>query len=198
MESEELFNPELSESLKAEFYIQSDILKGQLACPLGFRLLDLFNNTEMVDDTSPGEFIEFVNEINCTSGGSYFDAPKEYIRRTSVHLVAVPDLETGRGLGSTNSLKTYPFICKLPRLVKIEMQYYSLVGTAYLRQEQTMRELLNEQTQFLPLTDVTITHEGHLKGARPFAIINKQWVISIKEQPLNKIKDVDPKTAVAK
>jgi hypothetical protein len=182
MESEELFNEELAETIKVEFYIQSGVLKGQLACPLGFRLLDLFNNTEMVDDTSPGEFIEFVNGANFKKGESYFKAPKEYIRRTSVHLVAVPDAETGRGLGSRNSLKTYPFICKLPRLVKIEMQHYSLLGTAYLREEQTMRELLNEKTQFLPLTDVMITHEGNLEGSRPFSIINKQWVISIKEQ----------------
>jgi hypothetical protein len=170
------------ETLNVEFYTQSDVLNGQISCPFGFRLLDLFNNANLTDENSTGEFIELVDVANYITGIPYLEEPKEYIRKTSIHLIAVTDAEIGRGVGARNGLKTYPYICKLPRMVNIEMQYYSLMGTAYLRQGQTMRELLNERMQFFPLTDVTIARDGHLYGTRPFSILNKDQVISIREQ----------------
>jgi hypothetical protein len=171
-------NQLLSEVLSVEIYTQSKVFNGQVACPIGYRLLDLFNNDEPAEGDIPEDFIELVN---ASSTISYHDQLKEYIRKSSIHLIAVTDSEQGRGLGAQNSLKTYPFIGKSTRQVNIEMQYYSISGTAYICQGQTMKDLINERTLFLPLTSVTIGRESHFYGNRPFCIINKKQIISLSE-----------------
>jgi hypothetical protein len=173
------------ETINVEFYTQSEVLCGRIACPVGFRLLDLFNEPGPVEENSTFEFIELVNTANNIKWVSFKDAPKEYIRKNSIYMVAVPDAETARGLGARDSVKTYPFVSKLPRTVSIEMMVYSIVGTAYLPEGQTLKELLNERAQFIPLTDISISRSHHLYCTRPFCIINKQLIVSIKEQPFD-------------
>jgi hypothetical protein len=171
-------NQLLSEVLSVEIYTQSKVFNGQVACPIGYRLLDLFNNDEPAEGNIAEDFIELVNASNTIS---YHDQLKEYIRKSSIHLIAVMDSEQGRGLGSQNSLKSYPFIGKSPRQVNIEMQYYAINGTAYICEGQTMKELINERNLFLPLTSVTIGQGSHFYGNRPFCIINKKQIISLSE-----------------
>lgn len=174
-------NQASGETFNVELYTQSEVLRGHIACPIGFRLLDLFNDQGPIEENSTSEFIELVNTANDTKWVSFKEAPKEYIRKTSLYLVAVPDAEAARGLGAKDSVKTYPFVAKLPKAVSIDMMFYSIVGTAYLPEGQTLRELLNIRTQFLPLTGVTITRNHQLSVPRPFCILNKQLVVSIKE-----------------
>jgi hypothetical protein len=178
-------NSASGETINVEFYTQSEVLSGHITCPLGFRLLDLFNDQGQNDENSTSEFIELVNTSKDIKWNSFRDAPKEYLRKTSIYMVAVPDAETARGLGAKGSQKTYPFVVKLPRTVNIEMMFYSIAGTAYLPEGQTLRELLNERARFLPLTDVTITRNHHLFATRPFCIVNKDQIVSMKEQNYN-------------
>jgi hypothetical protein len=171
-------NQLLNEILNIEIYTQSRVFNGHVNCPIGYRLLDLFNSGDPVEGDTPEDFVELVN---ASSTISYQDQPKEYVRKSSIHLISVMDAEQGRGLGSQNSLKTYPYIGKTTKLVNIEMQYYSINGTAYICQGQTMKDLINERSLFLPLTSVTIGRERHFYGNRPFCIINKQLIVSLTE-----------------
>jgi hypothetical protein len=176
---------EIADILSVELYTDSEVLNAQIACPMGSRLLDIFNNVVHPNEKSTGEFIELVNIADYVNNVTYLNEPKEYIRKTSIHLIAVTDAEIGRGKAHKNTLKTYPFVCKAPRSVSIQLERYTLSGFAYLRQGQSMQELLNDTTQFLPLTDVTVARDCHFYGNRPFAIINKQLVFSIQEQQFN-------------
>ena len=49
---------------------------------------------------------------------------------------------------------------------------------------QTIREVLDEKTLFLPLTDVTMVLEGRIYGTRPFVAVRKDQIISLKEEKL--------------
>jgi hypothetical protein len=93
----------------------------------------------------------------------------------------VTDANLARGLGSDSDWRAYPFVLKKPVLVSLQLQSYSLVGTLHLSEVQTITELLNEKNLFLPMTDVTLSHNYRLYGIRPFVVVNKDYITISRE-----------------
>jgi hypothetical protein len=169
------------EVLNVEFYTRSEVIAGNIHCPIGFRLLDFFNSSSDETENLTREFIEFLPVENNPQENAKTELKIQYVRKSSIYVIALTDAESGRGLGARDSLKTYPYVYKNPRAVSIEMEGYSVAGTAYVPQGQTFKELLNERNQFIPLTDVTLARDNHLYGTRPLCILNKQQIIFLKE-----------------
>jgi hypothetical protein len=175
-------NQSSCEIISVEFYARSGVVNGLLSCPSGARLLDILNGVGFLEKKIKGEFIEFANATISNTG--VMEKSSEYFRKTALQLVAISDTNLGRGFGASGNRSTYPFVQKRQVWVSLQLPDYSLMGTIHLDQRQSTQDLLNEDTQFLPLTEVTIAREYHLYGTRPFVAINKQHIISSREEPL--------------
>ena len=155
-------------------YTNLNSLRGELACPVGMRLSDLFNN-------SKSDFREFINvrESNSKAVESY--KPKSFVRRDSIQCLGVSPANAGRGIGAKTDIKPYPFVTKLKVNVTLQLQNYHLSGWLNLREDQTIDILLSEDKQFIPLTDVIIESGEGLKDAWPFAMVNKNHLVWLQE-----------------
>ena len=167
-----------------EFFTHSGVVSGQISCPVDTRLLDVINGTCALEGSIKGDFIEFVNLIIPIGESDYLSHPKEYIRKTAFQLLALTDINLGRGVGAQNNPNIFPFVQKTLLPVSFQLQNYTLIGNIHLDRNQTARDLLNGEADFLPLTEVTIAQDYHLFGTRPFVAVNKEHIISSKEENL--------------
>jgi hypothetical protein len=164
-----------------EFYTNSRVVSGYVSCPNGARLLDILNGTSAAERNLKGDFLEFIDAPHPEE-----ELPREngkgYVRKSAVQLVGISDSALGRGIGASDGPKLYPFVKKSPVRVNLELQTYTLIGSIHRTQGQTMQDVLNEDSSFLPLTDVTIAREYSVYGTRPFVAVNKQQIISSREE----------------
>jgi len=183
LSAQEMISQEVSGVVTLEFYTRSHVLSGQVSCPSRSRLSDLLNESSL-ERSVKGEFIEFVNAYypGNGDGDTHQDKPKEYIRKAAIQLVAVPDADLGRGIGTGNNPKAYPFVRKYTARVSLQLETYTLIGSIHCCQGQSVQDVLNDNTLFLPLTDVTIAREYHVYATRPFVAVNKQQIISSREE----------------
>jgi hypothetical protein len=98
-----------------------------------------------------------------------------------VELAAISDPDLARGTGVKVAAGVYPHVEKLPVRVSLEMPGYVIDGNMHCAPGKTIRDVLDEDTLFLPLTKVTMTHENNLYVTRPFVAARKEQVISLKE-----------------
>jgi hypothetical protein len=137
-------------SIPVELGMHSEMRGGYISCPPYLRLLDLFNG----DSYDNPNFIE----LNSSPIVDSNENTPICFHKSVVELVAVSEANIARGLGSDSRLRTYPFVFKNTVRVNLQLHSYTLVGTLHLSETQTIRELLNEKSLFLPMTDVSISH----------------------------------------
>lgn len=166
--------------VEVEFFVGPQVLSGYLAISTGRRLLDLLNRLGDHERDVNSDYIEFT-----AASGASGEEPRQvlYVRKAAVELAAVSDPDLARGAGAKASEAVYPRIEKLPMRVSLEMVGHSLEGTMYTLPGRTVRDVLDEKTPFLPLTNVTIARDNHLYGIRPFVAVKKEQIISLKEEP---------------
>jgi hypothetical protein len=165
--------------LSVEFHLHSQILNGFIRIPGELRLLDLLNMVGPAHAKS--EYIEFMT-VASPGGDEYREA--QYIRKAAINLVATPDPNAARGAGGKSPPKPYPARDKSHVRVSVETPALSLDATMYHLPGQTIGDVLDEKTAFLPLTDVAIAREGHLYGIRPLVVVRKKQIVSLKEERL--------------
>ena len=160
-----------------EFYIGPQVLSGHLSIASGRRLLDLLNRLGEVDRDVQSEYIEFMSDEGLRDSQTL-----RYVRKTSVELAALSEANLARGAGAPESTRVNPRVDKLTVSVNIKTPRFLLDGEMHFVPGRTVRDVLDEDTLFLPLTDVTIVYENHLYGNRPFVAVRKEQVISVEEQ----------------
>ncbi len=168
-----------------EFYTPSRVLSGYVPCPTGLRLLDLLNGVVTREPETKGEFLEFYDTSYPSPECSHPDETREYVRKAAIEMVAVSDANLARGIGARGVSRLYPFVEKAPVRVSLELPSYSLVGNVHCVHGQGVHQVLNEDASFLPLTDVSIAHQYSFYGTRPFVAVNKEHIISSREEKLN-------------
>lgn len=168
--------PQDEKLLEIEVYTQAAVQTGRVSCPATARILDLLNNQLFLDSTGEDSFLEVI-ESTAPAGK---DTPRLYIRKSAIQLMAATDANVGRGVGAYSTRITYPFVCKVPARVSIQLHHYSVVGNAHCSGDQCLMALLNERKAFLPLTEVVITDKAGISSERPFAAINKYQIISLR------------------
>jgi len=99
-------------------YTNLDVLHGEIICPSGVRLLDVFNRT----GNARCDFLEFIDGEK-----SEPDRQRSYIRRDSVLLLAVSEANQGRGVGANKNFKSFPFVPKTARSVVLQLQKYQIL-----------------------------------------------------------------------
>ena len=114
-----------------------------------------------------------------SSGDEYKDV--RYVKKTVVGLAAIADANLARGAGAKAHRKTFPFVDKSQVRISLQMPIYTLDGTMHCTPGHSVRDVLDEKSLFLPLTDVTIALEGCFYGVRPFVAAKKEQIIWLKE-----------------
>jgi len=163
--------------VELEIYTQSSVKTGRVFCPSISRMLDLLNDHFSPDAASHKSFLEIM-ECGAAAGS---DAPKIYFSKSAIELVALSEANTGRGIGAAPSQKVYPFVSKISRHVTIELHSYAVAGSIHCTSDQSVMAILNERKAFLPMTAAIITAGSGLREERPFVAINKNRIISLRE-----------------
>lgn len=163
-----------------ECYTQSDVFSGSICCPAGLRIIELLNSRR---HDNGSKFIEFINVSDSKHEDSYCNRSIDYIRKGAVQFVAVSDANLGRGIGANDGPKRPPFFRKSVIPASLHLQTYTLHGSIHHAQGQTVQDVLNDDAEFLPLTDVTIVYECNIYGTRPFVAVNKEQITSCEALP---------------
>jgi hypothetical protein len=171
-----------SGEVNVELYAGPDVLCGRLTCPAGSRLSDLLNDAASSDGEARSTFLEFApssrpGDFELRDGDS-----REYIRKSVIDLLTVSDREVGRRTGTSGLRSTQWFRRKTTVRVIIQLGTYTLIGDLHCDPDQTVHDVLNDDAQFLPLTNVTMVRDGLVYGTRPFVAVNKREVISCREE----------------
>jgi hypothetical protein len=161
-----------------DLYTHLDILHGEVLCPSGIRLTDVFNRT----GNARNDFIEFIDE-----GQAEQNRQRSYIRKDSILLLAVSEENQGRGVGANENFTSFPFVSKNTRSAILQLQNYNVLGSLHLCQGQTSQDLLNGVNQFIPLTCATIQTEQREFGMWPFVIVNKSHLVRLWDQQAGRI-----------
>jgi hypothetical protein len=164
-----------------ELYTPSRVLSGYIRCLRELRLLDLLNGEGSAEYGVNG-FFEFVDTSASGEEPTHQERLREYIRKTAVELIATSDVNLARGAGAKSGAKGYPFVAKSTVPVSLQLPTYTLSGCAHCSPGQSLYDVLNEDSLFIPLTDVTIAHQYGLHATRPFAAVNKEQVTSSWEE----------------
>jgi hypothetical protein len=164
-------------TLPVELYTGDEVLSGRVSCPSSSRLLDLLNNRGVERWNAKNELIEFHGFLYGTSGEEHQGINVLRIRKSALHLVAVDDVDLGRGAGADNSQRVYPVVNKTQVRVTLRLPNYTLLSNIHCSEGQTIEDLMNSDMTFLPLTHVTITRDQHEYGTRPFVAVNKEQII---------------------
>ncbi len=156
--------------LMLECYTEDEVLAGRIRWPVGLRLLDLLNSLYTTQHDSSGEFLNFIDISKET------DNIRTYINKTAVQMVTIAENDLARGAG-TDPGQQYPYIRKTGVPVTIKLRTYILNGFMHLAENEIMQDVLNRDTLFVPMTNVTLaTISNQFYGTRPFIAVNKKHI----------------------
>ena len=167
------------------FFTSTQVLSGYVHCPKEMRLLDLLNGGPRLGATRDRAFLE-LSPAPPGNGLSAPQVPKAYVSKPSVQLVAVDDPNLARGVGAQPDTKPYPFTHKSPVRVHLQLQDYCVAGNLHLAAGQSIAAVLNEDAQFIPLTEATVGRERgrgeRLFTSRPLVLVNKGQIVSLRRE----------------
>jgi hypothetical protein len=171
-----------SGEVSVELYAGPDVLCGRLTCPVGSRLSDLLNDSASSNGEARSTFLEFAPTSRPGETEPREGESREYIRKSVIDLLTVSDRDVSRRTGSSGLRQAQWFRKKTLVRVIIQLGTYTLVGDIHCNADQTVHDLLNDDAQFLPVTNVTMVRDSLVYGTRPFVAVNKREVISCREE----------------
>jgi hypothetical protein len=169
-----------------ELLVKSRLMKGRISCPIASRISDLLNGEYVRRGRAKSEFLEFVPAADVPEIGIQPETFKEHIRKTAIDLLALSADGVRKGVARDGGPQVYPYKRKKAVSVRLEVSLSgygcSLSGSMHCGKGQTSADVLNDDRQFLVLTNVTLAYEVGMRGTRPFVAVNKAQIISCREQ----------------
>ena len=169
---------------------ESSIISGFTYIHDDERLLDILNGvvTRRVDSRSKS--LEMVDVEISKPDGQEESRPTSYINKPAISLAATWEKNGGRGYFAKTRYKEYPFVEKLKVPVHVQLSAFSLIGNMYLGPGQMASHLLEEQAEFLPMTNVKVQPLlNKLWSDIAFLAVNRRHVLSLEQEdvPLLKV-----------
>jgi hypothetical protein len=145
-------------------HTESDVLNGQIALPEGERLSDFLN--------SPLQFIKVINVLVTGPEGKQETLSDIHVNKAAIKMIRTEDLNTARGSG--------PAVPKIPVHTSIHMPDYVLDGILHCKKTESVSQLMETDSTFLPCTSVNIRdiHTNDLWHTG-FAAINRKLVSAL-------------------
>ncbi len=167
--------------VKVQIYMPDQICAGYICCPSNQRLLDVLNGPSGRLFYADKKFL-CVSRFEKTHGGHKKPAAEIlYVNKGNILLVAETGIEHAMGLGGRRGIKPYPFLDKVPHMVKLHLSSNTtLVGKLHYPHGQEIGDVLNVEARFLPMTEVEILAGHGTSNQRvDFAAVNKDRIICL-------------------
>jgi hypothetical protein len=177
---------ELLASQSIKLYMQTQVLIGNISYAPSpeARLLDALNGITDRGPVKRGRFLELTDVTIQHADGSKERLKTSYINKSAVQLaVSEGGVDSGRGLGSHDGPKSYPFVEKTSLPVRIETRDYIVTGNMYHIRYQKVWVVLEDTPTFLPITHAQILNisNGDIETI-PFVAVNKEHILSLQEE----------------
>ncbi len=168
--------------LAVTLYMETQTLTGFIYQPKEERLSDLLNAVSLRRENR-GRFVELSYvAIQYTDGQEEEKLPTAYINKATIQVAVTIDGDLAKGIGGKVGAKPYPFVEKLPVLVRVRMPAYILMGNMHCASGQMAWHALEEKPMFLPLTNVSICRADNSHWWKvPFAAVNREQMLSLAE-----------------
>ena len=152
-------------------YTDSGVFKGKLALSAEARPSDFIN--------VPAQFLHLKGgQVNNASAPLPDNLHKMYINKKSIRMLTTAAIDDARGAGAKGKL--YPYVNKKQVRVKIHMSHYEISGNFHSFDEGSIHQLLQQQSQFLPCTNVNILDlRNSTSSDTDFAALNMHNISAI-------------------
>ena len=165
-----------------KLYTPTQVLMGYAYYPYQQRLLDLLNSAWPGALEHLAEFLPLSEVAIQYPDGREERAPTAFVNKASVQLVRALEENRSNELGTEAGHRPYPFIEKLPVVVKLHLPAYYLTGRIHCARGERVWDVLNHGPRFLPLTDVDMMPEwGSPENGLSFMAVNKGHIINAEE-----------------
>ena len=172
----------VSEQLSVTFYTKKGRFTGSISLPRGARLIEVLNDGLANIQSNESAYIRLSDVTLLYEGGGRISYDVMYIAKSNILIVATPDRDTARGIGAQSGMKSPKFVQKSPVSVRLEIQEYTITGNIHCNYGETVLDLLNAKSMFLPLTDAKVrTPQTDRWELIPFLAVNRQEVFSVYE-----------------
>jgi hypothetical protein len=164
-------------------FMQTEVLGGSIlvSTPEG-RLLDELNGYFAERPENRDKFLELTDVTIWHTDGTKGETSVSHINKSTIQMAATTTAESSRGIGGKLGYKPYPFIEKGTMRVKIEMPGYVITGSLHFLSNQKVEHVLEEKTEFMPLTHAEVTSLANGKRwYMAFLAVNKQQILSLHE-----------------
>jgi|WetSurMetagenome_2_1015567.scaffolds.fasta_scaffold126169_2 hypothetical protein len=168
--------------MSVELYTDAEVMCGRLICPVGSRLSDLLNDSSSNKQGTKTTFLEFVPMPRPDDLESSENELREYISKSAIDLMTVSDSNVGRGTENIHSRNIPMFRKKSTVRIIVQLLTYTLIGNIHCSLGQTVNDVLNDDAQFIPMTNVTMARDALIYGTRPFVAVNRDKIISCWER----------------
>lgn len=173
-------------AIAVTLFTQTEVLNGSVYHLDVGRLSDVLNDVSVEQGWRDNRFLELGNVTVCNANGHKDSVPIICINKATIHMALLADGNLARGAGSRTGPKSFPFVLKSPVRVKLRTLYYTLIGNMHCTSWQEVRDVLDEEPMFLPLTDVSICPLGDDIGlTAPFVAVNKEQLLSLEQHELS-------------
>ncbi len=158
--------------LAVVLYMETQVLAELIYQPKEERLSDIINGVSLRWENR-GRFVELRDATIERVDGREERLPTTYINKATIQAAATIDGDLAKGIGGRIKVKSYPFVEKLPVLVRVQMPAYILIGNMYCASRQMAWRTLGEKP-FLPVTNVSIQKSDNSHWWKlPFATVNR-------------------------
>jgi hypothetical protein len=145
------------------------------------RLSDMLN-----DESAPGSwvyrpFLELLNVKVIHSDGQAETLPTAHVSKTMVRMAVLASADGARGIGAGAGQKPFPFVPKSTAQVELRTAEHILIGNVHCAPGQNARDVLNQPSKFLPLTDVAVRPlKDQPEFVAPFVAIDKKQILPMR------------------
>jgi hypothetical protein len=181
--------------LEVTLCMQTQVSTGFIYLPPEERLLDLLNGVWGRRPESQSRFLALSNLTIREADGKQERLATAYINKATIHLAAIWDSNSGRGIGAKAGYKAYPFVEKLSLPVKLHLPGYSLTGSMHCASGERASHVLDEKLMFLPLTNVEVRPLANGAWSKvPFVAVNREQILALQEEdiPLLQVEGLHP------
>jgi hypothetical protein len=172
-----------SDWIPLTLYSESQDFDGSICCPTGLRLSDYLNCGPGNQYNKRRHYLEFIEDTKFALDSKTEEQSKSYLNREALELVAVLDADLARGLGASSSSKVYPFVNKSKICVTVRLAKLMITGNVHCSDGQSILDVLQQDTNFLPMTDVTISdNKDGRRSIKPFVLVSKEKILALQEE----------------
>lgn len=171
------------QELPVTLYTGTDTLIGTVRIPDELRLLDLLNNGFNGERQRINSFLELIGVTISGTSGPKERRPILHIAKPMIHIIETPDSNSARGIGAKGDPKHHPYVQKSPSRVRLQLSNYTLIGDMHCASGETVLDVINAESMFLPLTNVKINAHGSDRWQpAAFLAVNRNEVYSLEIQ----------------